>query len=162
MTEEGAETKINETSEEGAETKLDEMSEERTDTDMTEGRESTEYIDNQTVSEGSVTRTEDQIRVFIAMMTLEVLQKSGIVKASNKEKMASHTERLLKKAMERYPITEWIFPNRSCHQVAKAVLTELRGKFGDRLKYMLVIQDSAVEAFIVQCFHAHVTADVET
>ncbi|KAF0024165.1 hypothetical protein F2P81_022967 [Scophthalmus maximus] len=155
-----------------------EIVEEQTNTEIVENQTNREIVENQTNREivenksnskivedktggepkSKFTKAEKQLREFVVLMTTQVLKKCCALKESNMEMLLGHIQRLVNKTMEGFPVTESQLPDVSSKTVAKAVVTELRAKYGKKLKYMLLLQDLAVEAIVVECFQAHVRA----
>lgn len=140
-----------------------------TDSGMCKDRKDREYVEDTTESVTSEERnvedttdevpffkTEKQLCEFVVLVIMQVLKKSGTLKDSNMEMLLCHIQRLVLKTMQGLPVMELQLPNGDSKEVAKAVVTELRAKYGKTLKYMLLLQDLCVEDVIIECFQAHI------
>ncbi|KAF0044949.1 hypothetical protein F2P81_001478 [Scophthalmus maximus] len=129
----------------------------KTDSQMSGHRADRVNMEDKT-GEGKFTKTERRLREFVVMVTLQVLEKCRALKDSNMEMLLSDIQRLVNKTMEGLPVVELLSQNVGSKTVAKAVVTELRAKYGKKLKYMLLLKNPAVESIVVQCFQAHIRA----
>ncbi|KAF0035854.1 hypothetical protein F2P81_011166 [Scophthalmus maximus] len=102
--------------------------------------------------------TEKQLRVFVTLVALHVLAKSGATKSCSQEKALSCTRRLMEQTLQGLTLPDDFSPDvTQCKDVARSVLTELKQQFGGKVeKWVLLLEDAAMEATVTQCFKKHI------
>ncbi|AWO99780.1 Hypothetical protein SMAX5B_012464 [Scophthalmus maximus] len=127
----------------------------RTDAVIELERTDTETGEDKTKAEESETKKEE-LRTFVTLVTLEVLKKVGALQGIKDKEWNKYTLLLVDKTLEGLPegINLFVRPK----TVAKAVIVELRGKFGKKLKFMLHLEDPGVDAVIAECFQSQIIA----
>nr|XP_046246742.1 uncharacterized protein LOC124060169 [Scatophagus argus] len=102
---------------------------------------------------------ENQLQVFVTVLTVRVLNKCNAVTNHNQEEWVAHIKRLVNQTMEGLTVTEGFCPDiKSTKKVCKAVMKELQKKFGSRrvLETLMLLEDPVVEAEVVRCLQAHI------
>ncbi|KAF0038648.1 hypothetical protein F2P81_009132 [Scophthalmus maximus] len=122
---------------------------------ITEDGTDAEIVDDRPDAEIVEDEGQSQLRIYVAMMTLEVLVMCGAIKGVEEDVWASRTQRLVNKTMERLP--ERSVPSMTPKKMAKHVFKELRVNFSRRLvKHMLLLEDPVLETVIAKCFQSYI------
>ncbi|AWP03497.1 Hypothetical protein SMAX5B_011257 [Scophthalmus maximus] len=114
----------------------------RADTEIVEDTMDTGTVeDNTSVEESENEMKVNRLRTFVALVTLEVLEKTGAVECFEELKWVKHTKRLVNKTVEGLPAG--IVLDVSPKKVATAAITELQEKLGEKLQVLLLVEDQA-------------------
>ncbi|KAI3367236.1 hypothetical protein L3Q82_008287 [Scortum barcoo] len=109
--------------------------------------------------ESTAEDSENQLRLFVALLTVRVLTKCHALQNCRQEEWVAHTKRLVNQTMEGLAEIQGFCPDvKNTKRVCKAVVKELQKKLCSRrlLESVIVLQDPAVDALIVQSLQAHV------
>ncbi|KAK5848259.1 hypothetical protein PBY51_005888 [Eleginops maclovinus] len=121
--------------------------------------EETSELDQFETPDLSAAESEKQLRLFVTLLTVKVMSKCHALKNRSQEDWTTHTKRLVNKTMEGLAITKGFCPDvRSTKEVCKDVLKDLQKKFCSKrqLESLILSQQPAVEAAIVQCMQANI------
>ncbi|TKS69217.1 hypothetical protein D9C73_003281 [Collichthys lucidus] len=94
--------------------------------------------------------SEEQLRMFVTLLTVRVLEKCNTLKSCNQEMVVAHIKR---------PITEGFCPDiKDVKKVTKAVMKDLQKMFGSKrlLETVTSLEDPVVDTAIVQRLQANI------
>lgn len=100
---------------------------------------------------------EEQMRLFVSLLTVHVLIKCKAFKDRSQETWAAHTNQLIDKTMEGLRVPKGFYPElKHLRKVSNSVIGELKKLFCGRqsLEYVVVLQNPAVDATIVRTIQA--------
>ncbi|KAG7515319.1 hypothetical protein JOB18_005249 [Solea senegalensis] len=99
---------------------------------------------------------EERDLLFLTSTIFHVFQRTGAFEGLSGEEKVFYISRLVTKTSMGLTDIEGHFPNiYKAKTVAKEVIKELRKKFGDNVRYMLLEQYQDVEAVIAACMQRH-------
>ena len=96
-------------------------------------------------------------RKFVTKVVMDVIKMSKLKDASDVE-LVSLTMRLGKQILK--GLSESSFKDECSQSASKAVYSELRSKFGKKLKYMVLLPDPGVLATVVKCFQSQILKSI--
>lgn len=103
--------------------------------------------------------SENQLRLFVTLLTLRVLNKCHALQNRSNEEWVTHTKRLVNQTMEGLTITEGFCPDlKATKKVCKDVVRDLQKKFCGRrlLESAIALQDPVVDTAVVQSLQARI------
>ncbi|KAI3376172.1 hypothetical protein L3Q82_016695 [Scortum barcoo] len=109
--------------------------------------------------ESTAEDSENQLRLFVALLTVRVLTKYHALQNRRQEEWVAHTKRLVNQTIEGLAEIQGFCPDvKNTKKVCKAVVKDLQKKLCTRrlLESVSVLQNPAVDAIIVQSLQAHV------
>ncbi|KAF0026024.1 hypothetical protein F2P81_020761 [Scophthalmus maximus] len=110
-------------------------------------------MDNST---GSQLLSDSQLRLFVTVVTLRVLNKTGSIKYARKDTLINLTPRLVNQILAGLHVRTGCCPDVAMSKkVAKALLKDLNIKFEWQTRYQILMEDQNMEAAIVKCFQTH-------
>lgn len=99
---------------------------------------------------------ERQTLLFLTTAVCHVLQKADALKGLLDHEKSFHVSRLVTQTMKGLVSTKGQIPNlKKAKTLAKVVVKDLRGEYGDKLKYFLLSQEREVQSVIVFCLRRH-------
>lgn len=92
----------------------------------------------------------EKLYLFLILTVYQLLLKSGVLQDINAELTATHVQRLVDLTVDGFNLPGGRVPqiNKYRH-VADGVISEMKGKFGNKMKTMLILEDLSVEDIIV-------------
>ncbi|AWP14313.1 Hypothetical protein SMAX5B_008757 [Scophthalmus maximus] len=104
-------------------------------------------------------QNEKKLQLFVLLVTLRVLEKSGALEACSKDTMIHHAARLVHKILDGLKLKikkKYFLDMNKSKKVAKRVLKDLIQKFDGHVQYLLLLEKLEVEADVVQSFQVHI------
>ncbi|KAG8015085.1 hypothetical protein GBF38_022376, partial [Nibea albiflora] len=105
------------------------------------------------------TESEEQLRMFVTLLTIRVLDKCNTLKDHSQEMVVAYVKRLINQTMEGLAVTACFCPDiKDVKKVTKAVMKDLQKMFGSKrlLETVISLEDSAVDTAIVQRLQANI------
>ncbi|KAF0030604.1 hypothetical protein F2P81_017335 [Scophthalmus maximus] len=106
---------------------------------------------------GESDQADKELQLFVVLVTLRVLEKSGAIEVYRKESLIGHTIRLVPQILLGLTLKKKCCLNmKESKRVAKAVLKDLVRKFEGQLKYLTMMEHPAAQDAIVQSFQCKI------
>ena len=96
--------------------------------------------------------SEDQLRIFVAVLTVRVLNKCHALRNRSQEECIARTKRLITQTMAGLHITTGFCPDvKSTKKLSKSVAKDVQKQLGGKRLLESAAQDEAVDQVIVRC-----------
>lgn len=114
-----------------------------------------------TTSTPTVAGSEDPLRAFVSLLTVQVLTECNAFKNRSQEEWVPHTKRLVSQTVEGLALHGDVCPSlKKSKKISKAVLRDLQRQIGGKSnrETVLLLQDPDVDKLLIRALQVNIKA----